>query len=102
MLTRLFDLDSDGDGCSDANEAYNSTNADGGDGLQYGLGDTLTFAEGEVDSDGKVVTASYATPTQTANGKYTFDLSVVLLQDKKRVKCYTNYKVIEEIIKPSP
>lgn len=73
-----LDLDSDGDGCSDANEAYNSTNADGGDGLQYGLGDTLTFAEGEVDSDGKVVTASYATPTQTANGKYTFEQATVV------------------------
>jgi len=31
-------LDSDGDGCSDANEAYANANADGGDGGQYGAG----------------------------------------------------------------
>ncbi|MDN3492543.1 DUF7507 domain-containing protein [Winogradskyella bathintestinalis] len=35
--------DSDGDGCSDANEAYNDANADGGDGGQFGFGDPVTI-----------------------------------------------------------
>jgi len=34
--------DSDNDGCSDANEAYNDANADGGDGGQFGVGDPAT------------------------------------------------------------
>uniref|UniRef100_UPI003CD0DAB0 beta strand repeat-containing protein n=1 Tax=Winogradskyella eximia TaxID=262006 RepID=UPI003CD0DAB0 len=34
--------DSDLDGCSDANEAYDDNNADGGDGGQFGLGDPAT------------------------------------------------------------
>ncbi|WP_425545356.1 beta strand repeat-containing protein, partial [Gangjinia marincola] len=42
-------LDSDGDGCSDANEAYDDNNADGGDGGQFGAGDPAT-----VDGDGLV------------------------------------------------
>ena len=33
-----LDLDSDGDGCSDANEYYKDENADGGDGGEYGSG----------------------------------------------------------------
>jgi len=32
----MFNLDSDADGCSDANEAYNDATADGGDDGQYG------------------------------------------------------------------
>ena len=49
-----LDLDSDGDGCSDANEFYKDINADGGDGGEYGTGVPV------VDStDGTVNAASY-------------------------------------------
>ena len=44
-----LDGDSDGDGCSDANEQYNDRNADGGDGAQFGSGDPST-----VDANGQV------------------------------------------------
>lgn len=54
-----LDLDSDNDGCSDANEYYNSATADGGDGGVYGTG-TPT-----VDATGKVTTASYSSTTAT-------------------------------------
>ncbi|WP_035085702.1 DUF7507 domain-containing protein, partial [Aquimarina latercula] len=37
-----LDLDSDDDNCSDANEAYNDANADGGDGGQFGSIDPAT------------------------------------------------------------
>jgi len=56
-----LDTDSDNDGCSDANEAYNGANIDGGDGEQYGAGDPLTLAEAEVNADGTVVGAAYNT-----------------------------------------
>ncbi|WP_343762917.1 DUF11 domain-containing protein, partial [Gangjinia marincola] len=49
-----FDLDSDNDGCSDANEAYNDPNADGGDGGAYGTGNPPA-----TNADGSVVAASY-------------------------------------------
>ncbi|WP_435413817.1 hypothetical protein [Polaribacter aestuariivivens] len=54
-----LDSDSDGDGCSDADEAYYGTvaNADADDNGFYGTGVP------NVDADGKVVGASYATPT---------------------------------------
>ena len=49
-----LDLDSDGDGCSDANEFYKDETADGGDGGEYGTGIPA------VDSnDGSVNAASY-------------------------------------------
>ncbi|MBU2996844.1 DUF11 domain-containing protein [Cellulophaga baltica] len=64
------DLDSDDDGCSDANEAYNDLNADGGDGGEYGSG-TPT-----VDSNGTVVAASYTVPADNnTNGTYEFQES---------------------------
>lgn len=46
-------LDSDGDGCSDANEAYEDPTADGGDSGTYGSDPAA------VDADGRVVAASY-------------------------------------------
>ena len=53
LLGRI-DLDSDGDGCSDANEFYKDANADGGDDGEYGLGAPV------VDSTtGVVIAASY-------------------------------------------
>ncbi|MGB0870824.1 MAG: beta strand repeat-containing protein, partial [Flavobacteriales bacterium] len=54
-----INTDSDNDGCSDANEAYGNTNADGGDGEQYGSGDPLLISENEINSNGTVVSASY-------------------------------------------
>lgn len=49
-----LDLDSDGDGCSDANEYYKDNNADGGDGGEYGTG-----APSVDPGDGTVIDASY-------------------------------------------
>ncbi len=54
-LANHLDLDSDGDGCSDANEAYGDPNADGGDGGEYGVGSPVTNANGTVNG------ASYTT-----------------------------------------
>ncbi|WP_051554818.1 ice-binding family protein [Maribacter antarcticus] len=48
-----LDLDSDGDGCSDANEYYKDLNADGGDGGEYASGPPA------VNPDGSVIAASY-------------------------------------------
>jgi hypothetical protein len=48
-----LDLDSDNDGCSDANEYYNNPSADGGDGSEFGLGIP------SVDANGLVSGASY-------------------------------------------
>ena len=56
----FLNLDSDGDGCSDANEAYNDPNADGGDGGKFGVDPS------SVDAFGRVSAASYA-PTEYAN-----------------------------------
>tara|TARA_R110002051_G_scaffold100879_4_gene171396 strand:- start:40454 stop:43570 length:3117 start_codon:yes stop_codon:yes gene_type:complete len=51
-----YDLDSDNDGCSDANEAYNNADADGDDGGEYGTGIPSTNA------DGTVTAAAYPSP----------------------------------------
>jgi gliding motility-associated-like protein/uncharacterized repeat protein (TIGR01451 family) len=48
-----LDLDSDGDGCSDANEYYKDLDADGVDGGEYGTGTPA------VNPDGSVVAAPY-------------------------------------------
>ncbi|NEV95089.1 LamG domain-containing protein, partial [Psychroflexus sp. YR1-1] len=52
-ISNHLDLDSDDDGCSDANEYYNNLGADGGDGGVYGAGAPT------VDADGLVVGAEY-------------------------------------------
>ncbi|MBU2920192.1 DUF11 domain-containing protein, partial [Winogradskyella psychrotolerans] len=53
-IFNFLNTDSDGDGCSDANEAYDDNNADGGDGGQFGLGDpsTVNIANGLVSETG--------------------------------------------------
>ena len=56
-----LNLDSDGDGCSDANEAYADANADGGDGGQYGTGNPAA-----TDANGSVIAAAYDTGVVTA------------------------------------
>jgi len=50
----FLNLDSDDDGCSDANEAYDDANADGGDGGQFGTGNPATVnpANGLVTATG--------------------------------------------------
>ncbi|EJL59728.1 Ig-like domain-containing protein, partial [Flavobacterium sp. CF136] len=53
-IPNYLDLDSDNDGCSDANEYYNSNTADGGDGGVYGTGTPV------VNGTGQVTTASYS------------------------------------------
>ena len=56
-----LNLDSDGDGCSDANEAYVDPNADGGDGGQFGTG-----TPAPTNPDGTVTAAAYDTGVVTA------------------------------------
>ncbi len=67
-LPNNYDLDSDNDGCSDANEAYNNANADGGDGGEYATGTPPV-----TNSNGTVTAASYPTPADVdGNGIYDF------------------------------
>lgn len=85
-ITDYMDYDSDNDGCSDANEAYNNPNADGNDlpfGV-YGVG-IPTFYDGTSNLSGLVVPAGIdtsgklytATPFKTALGnRYTFQQNV--------------------------
>ncbi len=61
----FLDTDSDGDGCNDANEAYQDNTADGGDGGQFGMGDPLTVTGGMVNTDGTVTAAPYDTGVVT-------------------------------------
>ena len=87
-----FDLDSDGDGCSDADEAYADTDADGGDTGIFGT-DTPTLSNGLVNNNGLVISAgtidvgaagaqddiAYSTtPAKTAGGQYAFQQAVTL------------------------
>lgn len=66
-IANYLDLDSDGDGCNDADEAYNDPNTDSDNNGRYGSG-TPT-----VDVDGKVVGAPYSEPVDTDNnGSYNF------------------------------
>ncbi|MGQ7946327.1 Ig-like domain-containing protein [Flavobacterium sp. WC2509] len=53
-IPNQFDLDSDNDGCSDANEYYNLKTADGSDGGVYGTGTPAVNA-----GNGRVTAASY-------------------------------------------
>ncbi len=60
------DYDSDNDGCSDANEAYGSNSADGGDTGIYGI-DTPTLTNGGVNANGLVIAAGVTTNTYTTS-----------------------------------
>ncbi|MEX0274182.1 MAG: thrombospondin type 3 repeat-containing protein, partial [Flavobacteriaceae bacterium] len=69
-----LDLDSDADGCSDANEAYASNTADGGDNGIYGNGAPTVNSHGlvtaaGVNTDGDAYTT---TPAQTTGSLNTF------------------------------
>jgi len=57
-----LDTDSDDDGCSDANEAYANTNADGGDNEYYGTGDPPV-----TDANGRVASATYPVPADSGS-----------------------------------
>ncbi len=59
----FLNLDSDGDGCSDANEAYDNSNADGGDTGVYGPDPATVNANGLVTSGAPAPT--YAAPLDT-------------------------------------
>ncbi|NRS90599.1 hypothetical protein HNQ02_003545, partial [Flavobacterium sp. 7E] len=56
-----LELDSDNDGCSDANEYYNSSTADGGDGGVYGTGTPVVNTSGTVN--GASYSGSYTNVT---------------------------------------
>ncbi|MBQ4821731.1 choice-of-anchor L domain-containing protein, partial [Aquimarina sp. MMG016] len=65
----FLNLDSDADGCSDANEAYADLDADGGDGGVYnptGLAEPLTVVAGSVTTTGLVADAAYDTGAVSA------------------------------------
>jgi len=62
-----LDTDSDEDGCSDANEAYNDAGADGGDNDYYGTGSPPA-----VDVFGRVIAATYPVPAD-ANADTVYD-----------------------------
>ncbi|WP_273567704.1 immunoglobulin domain-containing protein [Maribacter halichondriae] len=57
-----LDTDSDDDGCSDANEAYANTNADGGDNEYYDSGDPPV-----TDANGRVASATYPVPADSGS-----------------------------------
>ncbi|MEJ6617310.1 MAG: thrombospondin type 3 repeat-containing protein, partial [Crocinitomicaceae bacterium] len=61
VLPNHLDSDSDDDGCSDAAEAYGTTNADGDADGYYGIGIPA------VNPDGSVIAASYTTPVDFNN-----------------------------------
>ena len=72
-IINTLEVDSDGDGCSDANEAYANANADGEATDMDGLGYYGTGNPPAVNPDGTVVAASYATPADAdGNGIYDF------------------------------
>ena len=66
-LPDFLDIDSDDDGCSDANEAYNNVNADGGDNEYYTTGNPPA-----TDSYGRVTAATYPVPADIDSDS-TFD-----------------------------
>ena len=80
------DYDSDNDGCSDANEAYGSPLADGGDTGIYGE-DTPTFSGGQVDANGLVIAAgvtgnSYSkSPLTSSASASLFDFSTATIAE---------------------
>ncbi len=65
-IADFLELDSDGDSCTDANEAYNNTTADGGDTGVYGVdpADPTTI----VDVNGRVTAATYTVPVNIDSG----------------------------------
>ncbi len=92
LITDDRDLDSDGDGCSDANEAYANTSADNGDGGQYST-ENPTLSGGGVNSNGLVIAAgvngtgdAYTTlPATISSGEYAHLQAINLTLDQAPV-----------------
>ncbi|WP_282133667.1 Ig-like domain-containing protein [Cellulophaga baltica] len=63
-----LNLDSDADGCSDANEAYTDSTADNGDGAEYNDADSaiVTDGSGTILANGLVASATYTTGAVSA------------------------------------
>lgn len=75
-----MDLDSDNDGCSDANEYYNNNNADGGDGGRYGVGTPAVNASGLVTAatyTGSLTNVVAASSASTITGQPSDQVSVI-------------------------
>ncbi|WP_166638513.1 Ig-like domain-containing protein, partial [Maribacter spongiicola] len=72
----FLNVDSDGDGCSDANEAYEDSTADNGDGSEYNDADTATVSDGsgKIVANGLVATATYNTGVVSAVTTENLDL----------------------------
>ena len=91
-IADFLNLDSDADGCSDANEAYADNTADNNDGGEYGAVDSDVYFVGSttIGSDGLVITAAYTVPangdavTNAANTDAcsTIDLNIIKTVDK--------------------
>ncbi len=83
--------DSDGDGCSDANEAYNDASIDGVGDTYYnpsGLPEPLTQTSGAVDNNGKVIIATYDTG----------DIPAVIDNDALASVCNNNTNAINDFV----
>ncbi|WP_189342890.1 Ig-like domain-containing protein, partial [Ulvibacter litoralis] len=105
-----LDLDSDGDGCSDADEAYNDLDADDNDTGIYGP-DTPTLANGGVDANGLVILAGVTgnvyntTPATTAGGVKTFEEGMTVTIDtapSNIIKCETETAQFDAIAIAAP
>jgi gliding motility-associated-like protein len=105
-----LDLDSDADGCSDADEAYNNIDADDNDTGVYGP-DTPTLANGGVDANGLVILAgvtgnAYNTiPATTAGGLNTFEEGMTLAIDtapSNEIKCETETAQFDAVASAVP
>ncbi|WP_378183531.1 Calx-beta domain-containing protein [Aquimarina sp. SS2-1] len=82
-IVNSLDTDSDNDGCSDANEAYNDANADGGDGGQFGTVDpaTVNLSNGLVTETGvDYALGSNANVTDSGRNVCTAPTPVILHQ----------------------
>ncbi|MEO9893488.1 Ig-like domain-containing protein, partial [Aurantibacter sp.] len=73
-----LDLDSDGDGCSDADEAYANIDTDGNDNGVFGTGSPTVNSNGLVITAGVTGTTYDTTPATTSGGKNTFQEGVTI------------------------
>ena len=92
-----LDTDSDDDGCSDANEAYANSNADGGDNEYFGIGSPPS-----VDALGRVTAATYPVPADNgSNATQDYKealLPVITAQPSDSticVGCSTSFSVVD-------
>ncbi|MGB5264784.1 MAG: hypothetical protein WBN28_14395, partial [Lutimonas sp.] len=97
-----LEIDSDGDGCTDANEAYGDPNADGEATDNDGLGYYGTGNPPPVNADGTVAAASYQTP-EDEDGNSIYDYTeagtspVITTQPVNQIFCESgtaNFSVV--------